>query len=350
MSDEVVDIARRAGDAILEVYAGEFDVDTKADASPLTEADRRAHEVIVDGLRSLTPELPIISEESSPPPFSERRHWQRYWLVDPLDGTKEFVERNGEFTVNIALIESGEPVFGVVGVPVKNVVYVGDCRKRRAWPVNDEGTTTLATRAMTADAVSVVASRRHGGSRLERYLERLEDSFAVVTRVHLGSSLKFCILAEGGADLYPRLGPTSEWDIAAAQAVLVAAGGAVRQLDGGPVVYNATESFLNPGLPGRGGSSLPLARQIAVGSASTGLYSLAFAVRGNDGRDIHPAAAPAAANARDAALLGRYQGWRVAPAALQRLRSRLLPATAAGARRAARETSRCSPPAATASS
>ena len=246
MSDEVIDIARRAGDAILEVYADRFDVEIKADDSPLTEADRRAHEIIVDGLRSLTPDLPIVSEESEPPPFAERRQWHRYWLVDPLDGTKEFVERNGEFTVNIALIDAGEPVFGVVGVPVKGVVYVGDCRERRAWRVDGEGTTSLATRAMSVDAVSVVASRRHGGQRLERYLERLEASFAVVTRVHLGSSLKFCILAEGGADLYPRLGPTSEWDIAAAQAVLVAAGGDVRRLDGGPMVYNTGESFLNP--------------------------------------------------------------------------------------------------------
>lgn len=246
MSDEVIDIARRAGDAILGVYADRFDVEIKADDSPLTEADRRAHEVIVDGLRSLTPDLPIVSEESTPPPFAERRQWHRYWLVDPLDGTKEFVERNGEFTVNIALIEAGEPVFGVVGVPVKGTVYVGDCRERRAWRVDGEGTTTLATRAMADDAVSVVASRRHGGQRLERYLERLDESFAVVTRVHLGSSLKFCILAEGGADLYPRLGPTSEWDIAAAQAVLVAAGGDVRRLDGDPLVYNTGESFLNP--------------------------------------------------------------------------------------------------------
>ncbi len=246
MSDEVIDIARRAGDAILEVYAGEFDVETKADNSPLTEADRRAHEVIVDGLRSLTPDLPIVSEESAPPAFAERRRWHRYWLVDPLDGTKEFVDRNGEFTVNIALIEAGEPVFGVVGVPVRDTVYVGDCRERRAWRTDGEGTTPLATRSMSDDAVSVVASRRHGGPRLERYLERLDESFAVVTRVHLGSSLKFCILAEGGADLYPRLGPTSEWDIAAAQAVLAAAGGAVRRLDGDPLVYNTGESFLNP--------------------------------------------------------------------------------------------------------
>ena len=246
MHDEVIDIARRAGDAILEVYAGDFDVETKADDSPLTQADRRAHEVIVDGLRSLTPNLPIVSEESVPPAFAERRQWHRYWLVDPLDGTKEFVERNGEFTVNIALIEAGEPVFGVVGVPVKARIYVGDCRERRAWRADAGRTTRLATRSMSDDAVSVVASRRHGGRRLERYLERLDESFAVVTRGHLGSSLKFCILAEGGADLYPRLGPTSEWDVAAAQAVLVAAGGAVRRLDGDPLVYNTGESFLNP--------------------------------------------------------------------------------------------------------
>lgn len=241
----MIDIAEAAGGAVLEVYAGAFEVETKADDSPLTEADRRAHRIIVDGLRTLTPDLPIISEESEPPPYDERRRWPRYWLVDPLDGTKEFVERNGEFTVNIALIDGNEPVLGVVGVPALGKTYVGDRARGEAWRHDERGKTSLRARTMRGETVAVVASRRHGAARLDAYLGALEDRFERVDRVHLGSSLKLCVLAEGGADLYPRLGPTSEWDIAAAHAVLAAAGGAVTQMNGKPMHYNK-ESLLNP--------------------------------------------------------------------------------------------------------
>ena len=245
MIDALIDIVRAAGSAILEVYNDNFEVETKADATPLTQADLRAHQVIADGLRALAPHLPVLSEEAEPPPFRERRHWRRYWLVDPLDGTKEFVNRNGEFTVNIALIEDGTPVLGVVGVPVGDVVYVGERRAGQAFRVDASGRTRLQARPMGADAITVVASRRHGGDRLARYLDVLAERFEV-SRKPVGSSLKLCILAAGQADLYPRLGPTSEWDIAAAHAVLAAAGGAVMRLDGTPLVYNAKESLLNP--------------------------------------------------------------------------------------------------------
>ncbi|MCY3620377.1 MAG: 3'(2'),5'-bisphosphate nucleotidase CysQ [Gammaproteobacteria bacterium] len=245
MDAALIEIVEAAGSAILEVYGTAFEVETKDDDSPLTEADRRAHRIIVDGLLALTPNLPIVSEEAEPPPYDERRRWQRYWLVDPLDGTKEFVERNGEFTVNIALIDGAEPVLGVVGVPAQGKTYLGDRAQHKAWRHDDRGRTPLHTRAMRGDSIALVASRRHGAVRLEGYLQVLEDSFPRVERVHLGSSLKLCVLAEGGADLYPRLGPTSEWDIAAAHAVLAAAGGAVTQLDGRPIRYNK-ESFLNP--------------------------------------------------------------------------------------------------------
>ncbi len=259
MHEALIDIAAAAGREILDVYRTAFDVETKADASPLTEADLRAHRVIVDGLRKLTPDVPVISEESEPAPFDERRHWQRYWLVDPLDGTKEFVSRNGEFTVNIALIEAGEPVLGVVGVPVQGYLYIGDCRRSLAWRLGPDGREPLRTRDMDGGPITVVASRRHGGDRLAGYLEALGESFGEITRTPVGSSLKFCLLAEGKADLYPRLGPTSEWDIAAAHAVLRAAGGAVIQADGNAMRYNAKESFLNadflavgdPGFPWR---------------------------------------------------------------------------------------------------
>ena len=241
----MIEIAKAAGDAILEVYGTAFEVETKADSSPLTEADRRAHHIIVDGLNALTPDLPIVSEESEPPPYEERCRWQRYWLVDPLDGTKEFVDRNGEFTVNIALIDGAEPVLGIVGVPAQGKIYLGDRARQAAWRHDECGKTPLQTRVMRGDSVAVVASRRHGTVRLDRYLRGLEDSFRRVDRVHLGSSLKLCVLAEGRADLYPRLGPTSEWDIAAAHAVLAAAGGTVTQMDGTPMRYNK-ESLLNP--------------------------------------------------------------------------------------------------------
>lgn len=245
MQDALIHLAAAAGREILDVYDTSFDVTTKDDASPLTEADLRAHRVIVDGLRELTPDVPVISEEAEPPPFQERRRWQRYWLVDPLDGTKEFVSRNGEFTVNIALIEDGEPVLGVVGVPVRGHIYVGDCLGSTAFRMSEGGRVPLRTRPMQPGAVTVVASRRHGGDRLADYLATLAESFEII-RHPIGSSLKFCLLAEGEADFYPRLGPTSEWDIAAAHAVLQAAGGAVIHTDGAPLRYNAKESFLNP--------------------------------------------------------------------------------------------------------
>ena len=245
MYDALIEITKAAGSAILDVYGSAFEVETKADDSPLTEADRRAHRIIVDGLQALTPDLPIISEESEPPPYDERCRWQRYWLVDPLDGTREFVDRNGAFTVNIALMDAGEPSLGMGGVPVQDKIYWGDRPRREAWRQDARGRTPIRTRAMRGGTVAVVASRNHRTPRLERYLQGLEDSFEGVDRVHVGSSLKLCVLAEGDADLYPRLGPTSEWDIAAGHAVLASAGGAVRQMDGKPLRYNK-ESLLNP--------------------------------------------------------------------------------------------------------
>ena len=204
------------------------------------------------GLEALSPQIPIISEESAPPPFAERAGWQRYWLVDPLDGTKEFVNRNGEFTVNIALIDGNEPVFGIVGVPVQERVYVGDVRQtnpdQRAYVLHQGNSKPLhATRHSERQGpIRVVASRNHGGERLEAYLREVEARFAGCERTPVGSSLKLCVLAEGGADIYPRLGLTSEWDIGAAQAVLTAAGGGVYTQDGAVLPYNTKDSLLNP--------------------------------------------------------------------------------------------------------
>ena len=243
----LIDIVRRAGDAILEIYNSDFAVEHKADESPLTQADLAAHHIIAAGLSALDASIPLLSEESRPPEYAVRRGWERYWLIDPLDGTKEFVNRNGEFTVNIALIENHRATFGVVGVPVRGLVYTGDVRRGLAQRIGPDGTEPLRGRPMDdGRPLVVVASRSHGGERLETYLDALKGIYPGVDRTPVGSSLKLCILAEGQADLYPRLGPTSEWDIAAAHAVLVAAGGALWAADGSPLEYNRKAELLNP--------------------------------------------------------------------------------------------------------
>ncbi|MDP6377959.1 MAG: 3'(2'),5'-bisphosphate nucleotidase CysQ [Pseudomonadales bacterium] len=245
--DDLIDLTREAGEAILKVYETDFDVEHKGDDSPLTQADLAAHKIIEKRLEELTPEIPMLSEESVPPSHTERRGWTRYWLVDPLDGTKEFINRNGEFTVNIALIENGQPTFGFVGVPVQNKIYVGNVASGSCQCHGADGVRTLSGRPMKdTNSVTVVASRSHGGERLEGYLEDLAGVFPGVVRTPVGSSLKLCILAEGEADLYPRLGLTSEWDIGAAHAVLAAAGGDVWNVNGKPILYNKEETFLNP--------------------------------------------------------------------------------------------------------
>ena len=242
----LAEIVDAAGQAILDIYGSDFEVQHKSDQSPLTQADLAAHRVIEAGLAELHPRLPVFSEESEPPPYAERRHWRRYWLVDPLDGTREFVNRNGEFTVNIALIEDGRPRLGLVGAPCLDQLFIGDVENGHAEKRVGGQSTPLSGRRMTdRQSLTVVASRSHGNERLKRYLDALAQDFPELERRPMGSSLKLCLLAEGQADLYPRLGPTSEWDIAAADAVLSAAGGAVRQLNGEPLAYNKAD-VLNP--------------------------------------------------------------------------------------------------------
>jgi len=240
--DPVVSLAAEAGRAILQVYASDFDVQVKDDQSPLTQADMASHHIIVEGLGKLTPDLPVISEESGLPGFEERSQWNPYWLIDPLDGTKEFVKRNGEFTVNIALIEDHQPVFGVVHVPVRGTTYSG-CRGAGAkLRADGDGPRSIAVARESATPVRVVGSRSHRGASLDQFLQNLGDFEMHPT----GSSLKFCLIAEGAADVYPRLGPTSEWDTAAAQAVVEQAGGTVLELDGKPLSYNNKSDILNP--------------------------------------------------------------------------------------------------------
>ena len=238
----IIQISRQAGEAILEIYQKDFAVEKKSDQSPLTQADLAAHHIIVDALRKLTPQLPVLSEESAQIPFSIRRQWPSYWLVDPLDGTREFVKRNGEFTVNIALIDQGQPVLGVVHVPVTQHAYFGATEKGAFLQKGEAAPTAIAVNSSCKTPVRVAGSRSHAGDSLRRFLDNLGEHEIV----SMGSSLKLCLVAEGKADIYPRLGPTSEWDTAAAQAVVEAAGGQVTDIRGQRLSYNQKDSLLNP--------------------------------------------------------------------------------------------------------
>jgi 3'(2'), 5'-bisphosphate nucleotidase len=214
----------------------------KADESPLTAADLRSHRVIENALRTVAPQIPVLSEEASSIPYAVRAAWSRYWLVDPLDGTKEFLSGNGEFTVNIALIEGHVPTLGVVHVPVSGTTYWG-IRGVGAWRSNEAGAQApIHVQKEAAGPLRVVGSKSHRGDSLDAFLARVGPH----ELVPVGSSLKFCMVAEGAADIYPRLGPTSEWDTAAAQAVVVGAGGSVVKLDGAPLDYNTKADILNP--------------------------------------------------------------------------------------------------------
>lgn len=234
-------IAVAAAQAILEVYEQDFEVSRKDDRSPLTQADLAAHHIIVAGLRELTPDLPILTEESAAVAWDERREWSRYWLVDPLDGTREFVKRNGEFTVNIALIDEERPVLGVVQAPVSGEIAWA-WHGGGAWIETRDGEVSRCQTRKRGATLVVAGSRSHGDPRLNAML----DGLGAHELVPLGSSLKFLRIAAGDADLYVRLGPTSEWDTAAAQCVLVEAGGGVIDLDGQALRYNRKASLLNP--------------------------------------------------------------------------------------------------------
>ncbi|MDM5069796.1 3'(2'),5'-bisphosphate nucleotidase CysQ [Aeromonas salmonicida] len=243
---ELEPIARAAGDIIMAIYSQPFTVEYKGDESPLTAADKGAHEVIVQALAGLTPDIPVLSEESGPEVMGLRHGWSRYWLVDPLDGTKEFVSRNGEFTVNIALIEDGKPLWGLVYAPVLDRLWYGG-KGMGAWRVADGKREAIQTLPhQEGSPWRVVGSRNHLSRETLDYLARFGDiERGEIELVSMGSSLKFCIIAEGGAELYPRLAPTCEWDTAAAQAVLEGAGGSVTRLDGSPLAYNKPD-ILNP--------------------------------------------------------------------------------------------------------
>jgi 3'(2'), 5'-bisphosphate nucleotidase len=242
--DNIIEIAKDAGDKILEVYNKKsFDYQLKIDNSPLTEVDIAAHNLIQQRLEEITPTIPILSEESSTISWQERKQWDYYWLVDPLDGTKEFIKKNGEFTVNIALIYQHEPVLGVVHAPVLNETWVGE-QAKPAKKITQGNISTINVKPYTkGEAYKVVGSRSHAGDSLNEFLDKLGKHEIIP----MGSSIKLCLVAEGRAHLYPRLGLTSEWDTAAAHAVVNAAGGEVIDYETQtPLKYNTKDSLLNP--------------------------------------------------------------------------------------------------------
>ena len=243
----VVALALQAGDAILPFWRTGTAVTAKADDSPVTAADLAAHHLILDGLTALDPNIPVLSEEDANISQSVRAGWQRWWLVDPLDGTKEFISGSEEFTVNIALIEQGQVVFGVVSMPTSGRFYVGGAGLGAWRGDKDTPPSPIQVRTVppTGQAFTVVASRRHSSPEQERLLAGLSASLGELKLANIGSSLKFCLLAEGSADCYPRLAPTSQWDTAAAQGVLEGAGGEVLELSGASFSYPARESLLN---------------------------------------------------------------------------------------------------------
>ena len=240
--DAVLTIAEDAGRAILQVYRGQFAVTEKDDRSPLTAADLAAHQVILKGLAALTPDWPVLSEEAVGNHDPGRHRWSRFWLVDPLDGTREFIKKNGEFSVNIALVENQRSVLGVVHAPVTGQSWLGG-RHRSAVRIGaDRKRQPLSVKRPAPSCLRVAGSRSHADPRLAGFLARVGPH----QMQPMGSALKFCLLAEGGADVYLRFGPTSEWDTAAGQAVLEAAGGQVCDLNLRPLTYNARASLINP--------------------------------------------------------------------------------------------------------
>ena len=244
---ECVDIARDAGEAILAIYEAGFNVEEKEDKSPLTDADLASHNLILQRLSELTPEIPILSEESAKLSFEERSSWQTYWLVDPLDGTREFVKRNGEFTVNIALIHQHQSIIGVINVPVQDVDYYA-WRQGGCYKTEKRGEARkISVKKLDGSPLSVAGSRSHGSEMMQNYMAKLSaDNGGEIETLSMGSSLKFCLVAEGRADLYPRLGLTSEWDTAAAHCIVIQAGGYITKTDMSALEYNTKDSLLNP--------------------------------------------------------------------------------------------------------
>lgn len=244
---QIIEIAKAAGAAIMQVYATDFDVEKKDDNSPLTLADLAAHHVIVNALTKLTSNIPILSEESVALDYDIRKQWPQYWLIDPLDGTREFVKRNGEFTVNIALIDGQKSVLGVVYAPVTDVLYFASAAHGAYKQLAGNEIVKIHTKSLDLNLPIVAGSRSHTDEKMQRFMRNIEHILGVKAElISMGSSLKICLVAEGAADVYPRLGPTSEWDTAAAHCILAEAGGDIVDEAGYSLCYNSKRSLLNP--------------------------------------------------------------------------------------------------------
>ncbi len=235
-------LCRCTGNRINEIYNGKFNIEQKSDMTPVTCADIAAHCAIVSGLEMITPDIPVLSEEADNTSFEERQQWQRYWLIDPVDGTREFINRTGEFTINIALIENNEPVLGVIYAPVIEVCYFASRDNGAFKLVTGHDAQPLRVRCSDHQKLVVTAGRSGTTPEFEHYIQHFFEP-QVIT---IGSSLKSCLIAAGEADIYPRFGPTSEWDTAAAQCILEEAGGMITDINLQPLRYNTKESLLNP--------------------------------------------------------------------------------------------------------
>lgn len=240
--ESAVKLAKEAGERIMTIYNRDFSVVHKDDNSPLTEADMAAHAIIDDGLEALTPEYPLLSEESAAIPFEDRARWEYYWLVDPLDGTREFIKRNGEFTVNIALIHEHRAILGVVYAPALTLCYYAAQGLGAFKQEANKPSVPIHVQSHRRDKLIVAGSRSHRGESLDRFLENLGN----YELLSMGSALKSCLVAEGAADIYPRLGPTSEWDTAAAHCIVEEAGGYLTNTQMQTLPYNTKDSLLNP--------------------------------------------------------------------------------------------------------
>ena len=237
-----VEIAKEAGMAITEIYNSNFDYQLKKDLSPITAADNLSHNIITERLKTLTPKIPILSEENCDIPYKIRSQWTQYWLVDPLDGTKEFINKNDEFTVNIALIENNTPIFGVIDIPITNETYWGSKVNGSFCSDTNNNVKQINVSEDNQNLIRIVASRSHPSNMLASLLEIIVD----YEIIKIGSSIKFCLIASGQADCYPRFGPTSEWDTAAGEAIVSYASGCVVTARGNSMNYNVKEDYLNP--------------------------------------------------------------------------------------------------------
>lgn len=248
-------LVEQAGKSILDIRGGEISVDAKADQSPVTQADRLSQEIILTGLNQISPQLPVISEENTAPPWQERRYWTTLWLVDPLDGTREFIEGRDEFTINVALISSGLPVLGMIYQPVTGRLLISYQKSSEGsnWTVlSRDSQGRISNQPFQADSrvsdrsLKVVVSRRYGDTDVASLPKKLTNTYPKIEKIKMGSALKFCLLTQGAADFYVRRAPTCAWDTAAGQALLTAVGGGLCDFDGNTLTYNRSESLVNP--------------------------------------------------------------------------------------------------------